>query len=348
MSTIREVAARVGVTVGTVSRALNGYADVSAKTRARIIQVAKELNYVPNATARSLSSKKPPNIGLIVSGLLDAENLQNTFISHTMQGVFRYASQERLEVAMYMADSAEQRDRSLTQFCRGHNLAGVVVSGMRVDDPYLSELVEAGVPTVAIDIPIEGEAAGWVSIDNTQATYELVRSLTDQGHRSIAVIDGRVDAAVCTMRLAGTRRALEEVGEAIHEETHRFAAFKEEDAYRETRALLATDAGRACTAIVCFSDTMALGAMRAIREAGHRIPEDISVVGFDGLPVSAWTAPTLTTVRQDMAQMAYEAASMLHAIMRGESSPGYRALPHQLLLRGSIHPPRAGALGGNS
>lgn len=341
MATIRDVAAQAGVTVGTVSRALNGYSDVNPETRARIQQIAKELNYVPNAIARSLSSKNPPNIGLIVSGLLDAENLHNTFVSQIMQGVFRYASQNRLDVALYMADSADHRYRSLTQFCQVHSLSGVVVSGMRMDDPYLTDLVNADMPTVAIDIPVRGKDAGWVSIDNTQATYELTQYLTQLGHHNIAIIDGRKDAAVCTMRMAGAQRALAEAGIQLREDAHLYAAFEEEEAYLKTRAYLQSDDSRDCTAFLCFSDAMALGVMRAIREAGLRVPEDFSVTGFDGLPVSAWATPPLTTVCQDMAQMAYEAASMLHCIMRGEETPPSRTLPYQILRRGSIAPPRS-------
>ena len=286
-----------------------------------------------------MSSKSQPNVGLIESGLLDAENLQNSFASYIMQGAFRYAYEKKLEIAVYMFDSMDQRYKSFTQFCRAHKLSGVVISGMRSDESSLDELIESRLPTVTIDIPVHCKGTGWVSVNNERATYEMAQYLFGLGHRNIAVINGQTNAAVCDMRLAGVKRAFAEAGIVFCGSNNLYADFQEETAYQVTREFLPLGKNSGCTAFLCFSDSMALGVMRAVQDAGYTIPGDFSVTGFDGLPISAYTSPTLTTVYQDMSQMAYGAVSFLHDMLRGETTGGCRVFPYKIEKRGSSSPP---------
>lgn len=165
---IQDVAKRAGVAIGTVSRAFNDYQDIRPETKERIFLAARELGYTPNVSARNLSAKKPPNIGLIVSGLLEG-NQKDNLVYLLLQGVLSYATKHRLEIALYTTDSQEQRKRSYTEFCAQHSISGTILSGITTDDAYFSELMDSGIPTVAVDVPIPNENAGWVSIDNRQA-----------------------------------------------------------------------------------------------------------------------------------------------------------------------------------
>lgn len=331
---IRDVAKRAGVANGTVSRAFNGYDDIRPETKQRIFEAARELNYSPNVSARSLSSKVPPNIGLIVSGLLEA-NSKDNLIYLVLQGVYRYTLEHHLEVALYTTDSQNQAARPYSRFCSERSIAGAIVSGITTNDPYFRELVDSSFPCVVIDIQLPGRRCGCVSVDNCQASAELTRLLLEQGHRNIVLISGKKDTAVTTERIAGVAAALAEYQMELAREHVIYCDFNEELAYQKTREYLEEHGTRDATAFLCLSDVMAYGVMRAIRESGYSIPTDFSVVGFDGLPLSEYTAPPLTTVWQDMSRIGYEAARLLHQLIQGKDVEKRVYVPYQLLIRSS-------------
>lgn len=333
-ATIQDVAKKAGVAIGTVSRAFNDYPDIRPETKERIVQAARELGYTPNVSARNLSAKKPPNIGLIISGLLDGNNKDN-LVYLVLQGALRYATTHGLEIAMYATDSVEQQRQSYTEFCTQHSISGTILSGITTDDAYFNELMDSGIPTVALDVPIFGENAGWVSVDNRAAAREAVEYLLASGHREMMVVCGKRNAVVNSERMQGVMDAFGEAHMTALEGDCLYCDFSEETAYEKVAARLRARR-RAPDAIFCFSDVMALGVMRALREAGLRIPEDVSVVGFDGLPLCELTVPPLTSVFQDMRSMGYEAVALLHGIMEHRCQGGHRILPHRLVERGTV------------
>lgn len=339
-ASIQDVAKLAGVAIGTVSRAFNDYPDIRPETKQRIVEAARTLGYTPNISARNLSAKKPPNIGLIVSGLLEG-NSKDNLVYLILQGVLSYAKAKGLELALYTTDSKEQRKRSYTEFCAGHSISGTILSGITTDDAYFEELMNSGIPTVALDVPIHGSNVGWISIDNRAAAREAMAYLLSLGHRRILVVSGKKNAHVSEVRAQGVREALEAAGVVARECDLIHGDFSEELAYERVKARLRSSAG-VPSAIFCFSDIMAMGAMRAVREAGLNIPGDVSVMGFDGLSLGELTVPPLTTVAQDMRAMGWEAARMLHGIMEHREKGGYTILPHQLLVRGTVCPAEAG------
>ena len=331
---IQDVAKRAGVAIGTVSRAFNDYQDIRPETKERIFLAARELGYTPHVSARNLSAKKPPNIGVIVSGLLEG-NQKDNLVYLLLQGVLSYATKHRLEIALYTTDSQEQRKRSYTEFCAQHSISGTILSGITTDDAYFSELMDSGIPTVAVDVPIPNENAGWVSIDNRLAARQAVEFLLKQGLRDLLIVGGKQNADVKMVRMQGVLEAYQAARLVARECDCLYCDFSEEMAYRKVAERLRSSAGRP-QAVFCFSDLMALGAMRAVREVGLRIPEDISVMGFDGLYIGELTMPPLTTMGQDMRAMGYEAASLLHALMEHRCQERHRVLPHRLLVRESV------------
>lgn len=331
---IRDVAKYAGVTIGTVSRALNGYDDIRPETRQKILDAVKELGYVPNVSARSLSAKRPPNVALIISGLLEVEPKDN--MSYLLlQGIYGYAQSNGLEVAVYAIDSKEQQRKSYAQFCKEHTISGAILSGITTDDAYLTELLDDKVPCVAVDVPLLGKRLGWVSIDNMEASRRMVTHLFGQGHHDIMIVSGKKNAAVNLERMAGAYEAFKQAGVVLNSDRVLYAKFSEKLAYDMVRDYLEkTPYETRCTAFCCFSDIMALGVMAAIRDTGFRVPEDFAVTGFDGLALTEYTTPAITTVWQDMRGMGYEAVKMLDHIMRGEK--GYHQLiSYELMLRGS-------------
>lgn len=335
---IRDVAKHVGVTIGTVSRAFNGYEDIRPETRERILKAAAELGYVPNVSARNLSAKKPPNIALIISGLLEGDPKDN-LVYLMFQGVYSYALANGLEIAVYATDSMEQRHKSYAQFCKEHSISGAILSGITTDDAYFSELVASSIPCVAVDVPLHGPGQGWVSVDNALAAEEIAGYLFGIGHRDIVIIGGKDNAAVHLERMEGVARAFARADVMLSPAQVLHADFSEQHAYEAvSKYLQETPREDHCTAFCCFSDIMALGAIAAVREAGYRVPEDFSVTGFDGLVITQYTSPTLTTVAQDMRTHGAEAARMLHAIMQGEEGE-HRVSPHSIEVRGSTAAP---------
>ena len=330
---IREVAKKAGVAIGTVSRVFNHYPDVLPETQEKVMRAARELNYIPNANARSLSAKKPPNICLIASDLLSGDD-RDSMLYLEIKGIIAYADEHHLELSILNTDSSRQRSTSFVDFCHLHAISGAIVTGMKTDDPYFRELVESDIPVVGIDLPIEGVKACWISADNVQASRDAVKGLFDRGLRNILIVAGRKNAAVNDERLAGVRQAYENEGRRLEEESVLYADFDEELARIRTDEWLSSHP--APDAVFCFSDLMAVGVMKTLTARGLRIPEDVSVMGFDGTPFSSLLTPPLATVSQEVRRMGYEAAGMVHAMMEDRETDGHRIVPHTIVYRESV------------
>lgn len=335
MATIKDVAQLAGVSNGSVSRAYNGYTDIKPETKERIFEAARLLNYVPNANARSLSSKVTNNMGLLVSGLTEGNDKDNLTLS-LLKGVYRFALEKNYQISLYTIDSRVQKQRSYSDFCREHNIAGAVLQGITIRDPYFKELVDLKFPCVAIDVPAEGENVGSVSVDNFTASKELMNYVLDCGHCEIIVIAGKKDAAVTIERIAGAYEALNEHGIILKRSHVLYCDYHEETTYIKTKKYLEKHKNTKATAFFCLSDLMALGVYRALRELGCRIPEDFSVVGFDGMPIMEYITPPLTTIKQNFMQFGYEAAALLAKIINNEPCSKKVVVKHELVIRQSV------------
>lgn len=331
---IKDVAKLAGVTTGTVSRAFNHYSDILPETKERIMTAARELGYVPNATARSLSAKRPPNICLIVSNIQSGDD-RDAMLFLLLKGVISYAREHYLELTLYSLDSAEQQNISFTDYCSLHSISGAIITGVRTDDPYFTELIHSGIPVVGIDLPIAGEKTGWVSINNRAAAGEAVEALFRKGFERLLIVEGSPNTAVNAERLEGVRDAYRAAGRKLDESSACVVAdFSEKTAEEQTSEWL--KAHPAPDAVFCFSDLMALGVMEALKKRGLRVPADVSVMGFDGMPFTTLTDPRLSTVEQDMRAMGREAAAFLHGLMESACKPGHRTLPHHIRMRDSV------------
>ncbi len=330
---IKEVAKKAGVTISTVSRVFNHYPDVLPETREKVLRAAQQLNYVPNANARSLSAKKPPNLCLIASDVLNGDS-RDSMLYLQMKGLLRFTMEHNLELALCNTDSREQSRYHFTDFCKLHAISAAIVTGVKTDDPYFLELMESGIPVVAIDIPLEGNHTGWVSIDNRKASEEAMNALYGLGLQNVLVLAGRQNAVVNDTRLCGVHAACTQAGLSL-EHKILYADFNEEKAYEQTLSYLSCNP--LPEAVFCFSDIMALGVLRALREKQISVPDQVSVLGFDGMPFCTLTTPTLSTVQQDMQKLGYEAASLAYDLMREVPlETHHRIVSHQVILRESV------------
>lgn len=317
----------------TVSRALNGYNDVNPDTKANIQRIAKEMGYVPNRAAQNLVKTHSNTLAIILSGLTQDGGKDN-IVYRLLAGMYQFAETVNYEVALFTTSSAHQKEKSYVQFCREHNIAGAVLNGIRLDDPYLLELMDSPLPCVLIDVHEKGNHVSAVSIDNRLASEEVVSVLIENGHQKIGMITGRREAHVSIDREAGYKRALEKAGIPVVPQYKVVGDFLEQKAYDEATALLTRHPE--ITALFCASDMMAIGAYRAAKDLGRRIPEDLSVAGFDDIPIAEHLSPPLTTVGQDFYQMGYEAAKQLLSMIEGRVENKNIILSHKLLVRESI------------
>lgn len=334
MTTIKDVAKEAGVSVSIVSKAFNNYTDVNEKTRQRILEIANQMGYTPNIVAKNLSSKKQMTIGLISSGVLNnSEKDNNAF--NIFKGVYTAVSSSQFELSIYLIDSLRQKKKSYAQYCRERNIGGALLQGIRIDDPYYMELIDTNIPCVVLDIIPETNngLVGSVSIDNVKASTEIALYLIERNHRDIVVVAGRKKTYVNSERIKGVQEAFKLNGLELDFEEIMYADFSEHEAYELAKEYLKT---KRPTAFLCFSDLMAFGVMKAVGEAGLKIPEDISITGFDNLVFSSYTNPQLTTIGQDFFEIGKVAAQLLQDLMESKLDLKHVNVEHQLIERGSV------------
>jgi LacI family transcriptional regulator len=324
VTTIKDIARHAGVSVTTVSRALNGYSDVNENTRKRIAQVAKELNYSPNSLARSLVMKKSQTIGLLVSGFTK-ESVKDNFMVEVLAGINEYVSGSSYDLVLFNTNSSKQREKTYTQLCRERRVDGVIIQGIRTDDPYLKEVVDSDIPCVLVDIPLEADNVSHVTTDNVLGAEKAVNHLLGLGHEKIGMINGHEFAFVSQERLQGYKNALQEANGEFHPHYVRVGEFTEELGRKAALQLLKDNPE--ITALFCASDLMAIGAISAADELDLKVPEDLSIIGYDDILLASYVNPKLTTIAQNKFSLGYEAARLLIGLLNNQSET------HRLLIK---------------
>lgn len=332
MATIKDIAKIAGVSVTTVSRALNGYSDVNENTRKKIKAVADELKYSPNSLARSLVMKNTKTIGLLVSDL-NREGRKDNFTFEVLCGINDCAGDVGYDLVLFSTNPTKQKEKTYTQLCRERRVDGVILQGIKTTDPYLQEVVESDIPCVLVDIPIESETVGYVTTDNFDGAKRAIQHLINCGHRNIAMVNGYSQAFVSQIRLHGYEEAMRNSQIDIHQNWIINGSFQEKIAEKEAMKLLQNYPE--ITAIFCASDLMALGVLKGAQKLGIKVPEQLSVVGFDDIVLSSYSTPQLTTIAQDKYQLGYEAAFLLIKILEGSAKSRKKLLNTRLVIRES-------------
>lgn len=332
MSTIKEIAARVGVSVATVSRALNNYPDVSAKTRSRILKVAEEMRYYPNASAQNLVTSKTFTVGVFFSPA-DGSGLRHPFVGHVLTIFSAEIGRQGYDILWFTNRKTPFDHYGIIERIQHRSVDGLLLIGQ--PEGALEEILSADVPVVAIDFVISGHRVGSVTSDNRRAMQDLVLTLTEQGYRQFAYLHGPLAVPPAMERLQGFYAGMAACQMTVRPEWVAFADFTMADGYAATKVILAGP--NRPEVICCASDMTAIGALKAIREAGLLVPQDISVVGFDDVEAAVQVFPNLTTVRQPKEQMGRLAAEVLYSMMSAPSrdTPHHYVLPTELILRQS-------------
>jgi LacI family transcriptional regulator len=335
--TIKDIAKRAGVSITTVSRALNGYGDVNEATRRKVAEIAESMGYSPNMAARSLIVKKTKTLGLLLSGIT-RNSTKDNIAFEVLCGMNDRAGELNYDLVLFSTTPQKQKVKSYKALCRERGVDGVMIMGIRLDDPYLNEIITSDIACVLIDIPLKGPQVGFVTSDNVGGACQAVRHLLENGHRTIGFINGHDQAHVSIQRREGVVKAYREFGVEPDETLWLNGAFSEEGGKEAAYQLLSRRPD--VTAIFCASDLMALGAIQAVRGLGLRIPEDISLVGFDNINVTEYCTPALTTVHQNKYELGYQAAQMLIDLLEGRNVLPQLTLPTELIKRDSVARPR--------
>jgi LacI family transcriptional regulator len=331
--TIKDIAKTVGVSITTVSRALNGYDDVSEFTRKKIQEAAKQLGYRPNASARSLVMKKSKTIGLIISEV-SRSGIKDSFAYEVLCGINDRSGVLDYDLILFSTNPVKQKSKSYTDLCLERGVDGAIIMGFRLNDPYLHEVINSKVPCVLIDIPIKADNVGYISTDNIHGSWLATSYLIEQGHQEIAMINGHPYAAVSIDRLKGYQKALTDHHLKFTPERVVSGDFTENGGEQAVLELFHKDNG--ITAIFCASDLMALGALKGLEQLGKRVPEDVSIVGYDNIHLSQYTNPPMTTMNQDKYEMGCHAAQLLIDMLEGNATAREIILPTQLIHRNSV------------
>jgi LacI family transcriptional regulator len=332
--TIKLVAEKAGVSISTVSRVMNAPGSVRKETRERVLSVMEQLNFKPNPVARSLSSKQTRTIGLIVP------NVSDFFVNELHRGVNRAAAARGMKVILYDAESNSKRVVSGIEFMMDHKVDGIVYSSDYIPAEHSQLMSRLKIPVALVLTESSNPELTAFKVDDVQASFDAIKYLVSRGHRNIAMISGHLSDEVSgKSRFDGYRAALNYYGLPFDERFVAYGDYRYQHGYAAMGDLLSRKDETGITAVFAASDEMAIGAMRCAHDMGIRVPEDISVIGFDDLPIADMVTPKLTTVKQPFERIGGEAVHFLVDILEGkkrETHGGVHYLPHQIIGRESV------------
>lgn len=331
MSNIRVVAELAGVSVATVSRTLKQPESVSPKTRNRVLDAVQQAGYQPNQLAARLRSGKTHNLVVLVP------TIANVFFARVISGMQQVAHEKGFTLLLSNTQADEQIEMSYARMVETAAADGVIQ--LRAFNPFKREQLNAQslYPMVNACEVLDNVACPTVMLDNRAAAAEMTRHLIELGHRNIALVKGPARSPLTRDRVSGYRDALNEAGIAFDEQFLVAGDFSLKAGFDAATQLLALPVRP--TAIFCENDEMAIGVMQCLKQAGLRIPEDISVAGFDDISFSEYSDPPLTTIAQPAEEFGRTAVSLLIDVLQGRITKAAKViLPFELVIRKSTGP----------
>jgi DNA-binding LacI/PurR family transcriptional regulator len=332
--TIRDVAQRAGVSKGAVSFALNGRPGVADETRARILRAADELGWRPSASARALSKSRAQAIGLVLARP-PAQIGDDPYFWQLLAGMEEVLAAQGYALVMSIVVDADAEIVTYERLVSDQRIDGAVLTDPRADDPRYPLLVELGIPAVVVGDPVWPCPHPYVAADERPVVLQAVRHLIDLGHRRIAHVSGPPSVAHAAVRERAWREAMADAGLQCHDSVD--GRFSAEGGTVATQRLL--DAAEPPTAIFYASDLMAIAGIGVAGERGLRVPQDLSVIGYDDISLAQHIDPPLTTIRQDPVAAGRIVAARLLATLN-RAPPAQPTVPEPtLVIRASTAPP---------
>lgn len=307
MTTIKDIAKMANVSTTTVSRVINDYPDVSDRTRKKINKIIEKENYRPNSIARSLSTSKSNSIGIFFTDHFNS-GLHHPFFREVIYGMEKSLGNKGYDI-VYFTNRHWGEKFSYVEKCKDRNVDGVALMGVLKDDPNIKKLLESKIPSVFVDVDITGNFSSYVISDNIEGAKKAINYLDKLGHRKIGLLMGIGTSKASQERLIGYKQALKSLNIQYNKKWIFNGKYSEKGGYEATKKMLKLKSRP--TAIFCQSDGMAIGAMRAIEDAGLKVPSDFSVIGFDDIEASQYVKPALTTIAQDKEKIGSSASKLL-------------------------------------
>ncbi len=328
--TLEEIGKLAGVSRSTVSRVINRHPSVRPEVRERVLQVVADTGYYPDPAARSLASQRSGIIGLVVP--LAVQSLfDDPYFARLIQGISQGCNTHDYTLSLVLFHSKEEEAKLYPRISRNQLFDGIIVTATQVEDPLIPQLLANQVPFV-LDGRHEDPRVSFVDTDNVAGAYIAVSHLIRLGRRHIAVITGPLDNLAARDRRQGYLNALRSRGHLIDEDLMLSGDYTEVSGYEAMRRLLP----HRPDAVFVASDTMALGALRALRGAGIKVPGDMALVSFDDLPHAATADPPLTTVRQAVQRRGVmEVGILIDILHNGPEPPRRLVMPAELVIRTS-------------
>lgn len=315
MTTIKDIAQKAGVTPGVVSRALNNKYGVKDSTKELILKIAQEMEYYPNAAARSLVTRRTGAIGIMMA------DISEPFYSQIIKGMEYVANQTGYTLLFSNSYESVEHNRILQKMIFTERVDGLVIVGSNIQEKnFVFNLLDQEIPFVLIERSFADPRVNCIYFDNIEGAYMATRHLIERGHRRIAHIAGNMYNQVTLDRIEGYKKALNEAEINCPAEWITSGNFVSRGAYEAMKEILRQD----CTAVFTASDAMAYGALQAIAEAGLTVPGDMAVVGLDDLEFSGLTNPPLTTIRQPRHEMGVKSLELLTEILQGRQESGVK------------------------
>lgn len=334
--TIKDIAKICGVGVSTVSRALNNHPDINPDTKQKILEIVEEYGFVPNSSARNLKITDSNTIAVITKGR------SNPFFMEMIGVMENVIHDEKYSMELRQVDERSDEVDVAIELVREMKVKGIIFLG-GISDQSADKLEKIGVPFILSTIAMKDGTAqdcSSISVDDVAESYKITKYLIDKGHRKIAFMGApKDDESIGKLRLEGFRKAFKDCKISLDEELIKYskdalAAFSMENGYNLMKQMIEDKCD--FTAVYAVSDTMAIGAIRALAESGKKVPDDVSVAGFDGIETGEYYVPSLTTIKQPFEDMAYQTAQHLMEIIRKGVPHRQITLEAQLVERESV------------
>ena len=322
--TIKDIAKECGCAIGTVSRVLTNHPDVSDKTREKVMAVVEKYGFVLNANAKQLKSQERKNLVIIVKGT------SSTLLNGLLERIQKMLEPLPYTASVVILDEHDNEGFNATRIYFEQKPLGIIFLGGS-PDRLAGEFEKVHVPSVLISNnaeKISSQFLSSVSIDNLEASYYSAKHLIDKGHKNIGVIGGSLDSSLSTIRYTGFRKAMYEAGLNFDFDTsYQESKYSFEGGSEAVKKLLAKNPK--ITAIFTMSDAMAIGACRKLKDLNYKVPEDISIIGFDGITLADYFCPRLTTIKQNEDELAKVGLNVLIDCIEKHAEPCHRIIPFE-------------------
>lgn len=327
---LEDIGRLAGVSRSTVSRVINDQPNVKPDVRERVRDVIRRTGYTPNVAARSLVSRRSGVIGLVIPSRVHAL-FEDPYFGRLIQGISAASNQSGNTLSLFLFQTADEESSLYPRVVTSGFLDGLIITATRMADPLLARMVGGEIPIVMVGRP-DAEGISYVDADNRGGAQMAAAHLCSLGYERIGLLGAPVSTTAGVDRLNGFIEGLALQGRALHPSLRVDGDFSETSGYRAMKELIP----RRPEAVFVASDTMAVGALRALREAGARVPDDVALMSFDGLPASEKSVPALTTIRQPVTDTGARAVRMLNDLITGEAiAPVVEILPVELVVRDS-------------